>query len=385
VLSEVHFRKYLTVFLLVLTISLTVPTFSILYAEVIIGRENQGVTIYIQAQDENGTPTANAHIKLYILTEEGKKLLSETTTDEYGRAALHITIPRKYIADDPNTKKPIYASINLEITASMQNAFGGQIFPLDPTHMNWPEDNKQITITLKTRTKQHTNIQPTNTCTPYNYYDTREYTEVLRYTTWDNISTNWYYPPGAKIRIQAKIRYYDIDCNPLNWEDYGYTEITLDAGLTQTYYDTGRSVHVLSFEVLYRLDYHEGDPYILGVWDEVYGVDTSTDPRDYSKYSTLWDGALPMYSNYYVTHQGDVRSIPVSGGDSWVFSVGVSFSVGVGVSVGVSLGVSKTSAPQSYLYIIVGVVGGSAYVLTTSPDASFLISYSNWIDPNRPR
>ncbi|MGC9166014.1 MAG: hypothetical protein ACP5GU_09965, partial [Thermoprotei archaeon] len=115
--------------------------------------------------------------------------------------------------------------------------------------------------------------------------DTQVFTEVLRYTTWDNVGAKWYYPPGAKIRIQAQRRYYDMNCNPLNWEDFGYTEITLDNGIGASFYRTGRNLYTLKFEILYRLDYHEGDPLILSIFDTVYAIDTLTDPRNSPEYA----------------------------------------------------------------------------------------------------
>ncbi|MGB9729260.1 MAG: hypothetical protein ACPL1B_05200 [Thermoprotei archaeon] len=77
------------------------------YVGVIVGEKNQGALLTFHTHDENGTPTPGTMIKLYILTEKGKKLLGETMSDETGTAELHIIIPRKYVTNDIRTKKPI--------------------------------------------------------------------------------------------------------------------------------------------------------------------------------------------------------------------------------------------------------------------------------------
>ncbi|MGB9729265.1 MAG: hypothetical protein ACP5GU_02065 [Thermoprotei archaeon] len=41
------------------------------------------------------------------------------------------------------------------------------------------------------------------------------------------------------------------------------------------------------------------------------------------------------------------------------------------------MGVTKVPAPQATLEVYASVIGGDLYVMTTSPDNGFLISYSN--------
>lgn len=351
--------------------------------------EKQDLELIFYARNERGNPMMGVIIDVYMLTDKGKIFLGKTLTNEDGRGSIYISIPRKYVGDDKITKKPIYASVNLKAYAHKDDMVGSKTFPIDPTYMNWPFDIKEITIKLRNIKKSNTanisshDVQPLYNESEYSY----AYTQVLLFTTWNNISASYDYPIGAKIRIESKQCWwrYDQSGNLLNcsvtnaWESDGYTEVTLDSGISSPEL-SGRYIYNLYFEILYT-HYTGGDPYLLGVYEEIYATDTSTDPRAYSRSMSEWDGTLPDGATYYITIQGDTRKLQVTGGDNWVFSVSVSFGVSKeGAGVGVSLGVTKVPAPYATLAVHAGTYYNDYYVVkTVSPDGYFLKSYSNWV------
>ncbi len=392
--SIIRKKQLALIVLLIFFLLFLNTTFASYYAEVIIGRERQGLTLHVYVIDENSTPVSNAQVKLYMLTENGAQTLSTSMSDENGYTRIHVIIPRKYVTDDKETGKPIYASINLMISAAKNNMLGVKVFPVDPTHINWPEDQREITIMLKKSRANNvasevTKIQSESLGCSINEPNEQRYvfTKVLMFTTWNNITAYYNYPAGAKIRIESKkCECFDpygtpLDCSdPNNWISAGYTEITLDRLLTTSKIFTDRYMYTLYFEFLYEKVLFWGDFIILSPYYLLYAADTSTDPRDYSLSSATWDGQLPNSNTYYITHQGDTSGIPISGGDNWVFSVSVGISVSNGgASVGVSLGVSKVPAPQAFLYISAGKWYEGYSVKTVSPDGGFLKAYSGWV------
>lgn len=380
-------KKYLLIILTsTLIITLAIPTYTLLhsiYADYIITKDNQGVTLKIITNDENRKPTIGTHIKLFLLNSDGVKELGESLTGIDGAAVMHIVIPRKHVADDEHGK-PIFASINLAVSAwnSGEKLIGGWTFPLDPTKMSWPEDTHIVKVTLKKINNTRTSIIKPQDYDPeacIAYRETWNMTEVLRFATWDNIKAWYDYPAGAKIEIQSKSRYTYDPCNDLTWVDGGTVHVTLDTGILREDRLSGRYEYSLFFKIYYAT-YGWFVPDFNIYQQFVYAIDTSTDPQDDNMSSRSWDGVLPGYSYYYNTRGGEISGIPVTGGVHWEFSVTISFGVGFPPSlcVGIGLGVGKVPDPRAYLYIK-GELPYYYTVRTVSPTSTFLKSYSNWV------
>jgi len=101
-----------------------------------------------------------------------------------------------------------------------------------------------------------------------------QYTPVLRFSTNYNISAQYEYPIGSKIRIQTKWR--DPSASGI-WYDGGYVEITLDIGKScGDYWFTGPQITEVQFEFEYQHSFIVGSG--PGVIEVVNAVDTSNDP-----------------------------------------------------------------------------------------------------------
>jgi len=169
-----------------------------------------------------------------------------------------------------------------------------------------------------------------------------QYTPVLRFSTSYNISAQYDYPIGSKIRIQTK---WTMPGYPeAGWYDAGYTEITLDYGIGIPDYISGPRITEVQFQFKYQHSYIVGSG--PGVIEAVYAVDTSTDPGDDNILSYSWNGQpISGVANYNMS-QNDLLDIPVTGGSTYIFSVGINIP-----DISISLGVTRAPAPYGTLTI----------------------------------
>jgi len=199
-----------------------------------------------------------------------------------------------------------------------------------------------------------------------------QYTPVLRFSTNYNISAQYDYPIGSKIRVQTK---WTVPGYPeAGWYDAGYAEITLDIGKScGNYWFTGPQITEVQFEFKYQHSYLVGSG--PGVIEVVNAVDTSNDPWGWREVQSNWDGhPMSGIAKYYDVLQNDTRVIPIKGGSTYVFSVYVALP-----KANVSLGVTLPPSPQGTLTIKAGswYPGYRARIVSLG-DNSFLDSRVFW-------
>jgi len=198
-----------------------------------------------------------------------------------------------------------------------------------------------------------------------------QYTPVLRFSTNYNISAQYDYPIGSKIRIQTK---WTMPGYPeAGWYDAGYTEITLDYGIGIPDYISGPRITEVQFQFKYQHSYIVGSG--PGVIEAVYAVDTSTDPGDDRYLSYSWDGQPVSGVVYSDTPQNHGSIYPIKGGSTYVFSVYVALP-----RANISLGVTLPPSPQGTLAIKAGSWYPGYKARTVSlGDGRYLDSRSFWV------
>ena len=319
-------------------------------------------SLEIKLVDEKGNPMQGS-VAIYEITPNGARKI--WSGSGFGTVTALIMVPREVVgvAEVNGKAVEICRSINLDIIAGNKEKrkVGMVGVTIDPTFSS-PLAHESVTLVM--RDAPSIEQEP-----PTGIWYTWEYTTVLSFATWDDISAAYYYPVGAKIDIEKKSRPYGSS----TWGYAGTGTVTLDSGVGSGYYRSGRYNYNLNFEIEYYCYIYE----IEGLYTEVVGpVDTSTDPRSFTESSSSWNGQLPSGDSYYITPAGKIRDIPVTGGYDYAFTVTVSFSYPPpGISVSLSL--TKESVPAASLYITSPASHGG-YVKTVGLKG-FQISYSNWV------
>jgi len=198
-----------------------------------------------------------------------------------------------------------------------------------------------------------------------------QYTPVLRFSTNYNTSVQYDYPIGSKIRIQTK---WTVPGYPgVGWYDAGYAEITIDAGVTSPWHNSGPQITEAQFEFKYQHSYLVGSG--PGVIEAVYAVDTSNDPRGWKEVQYSWDGQPVSGVVYTDTLQNHESICPIKGGSTYVFSMGISLP-----RANISLGVTLPPFPQGTLTIKAGSWYPGYMARTVSlGDGSYQDSRSFWV------
>ena len=350
--------------LLLLVFLSSMPSIAFIAGETVLSRYLVK-EINVIVRDEDGRPLSAARAYLYLIDDRGFKLVSETYTNSYGVAHFIVALPLKNYDVEPS------ASINLKIVAVKDNALAVYFFPVDPSNELLGPKNIEITAhSIDNRLGGGSSYAPS---WEYVYNETYKLTPVLRFATYYGISARYEYPSGSKIRVQAKCRWPPQSSYP--WYDCGYTEVTVDAGVGLIRPITGPKLYTLYFDIKYRYSMIS-----LGAiaYEEVYAVDTSTDPRRTSSSIGYWDGHPITGSAYYDVPPGESRTINVTGGYNWDFSVSASFSYPWSVTV--SLSVDKNPAPRGKLvYEVTGSYGSYARIVSLG-DGDFLDTRAYWHD-----
>jgi len=196
-----------------------------------------------------------------------------------------------------------------------------------------------------------------------------QYTPVLRFSTNYNISVQYYYPLGTKIRIQTKWRdpsFSDI------WFDGGYVEMTVDGDMmTSSWRNGGPQITEVQFEFKYQHSYVIGrDSYI----EVVNAVSIFREPRGLDEVQYSWDGQPVSGVAYIDLLQNDTLDILVTGGSTYVFSVGINLP-----NVSISLGVTKAPDPYVILKIKADTwYPGAVAKIVSLGDGSFLDTRAFW-------
>ncbi len=404
-------KKLVILFGIALLVILAVSFLPTVYAWW-VGPERQGITLRIRLIDSNGEAVPYALVRVFLLTDHGPVLLASSGTYRCGEAALHVFVPRvgngfmlvpvrvdnSGGAGKPtytlitDFRKPIYASINLEIFAvdlSPKGKMAGvKVFSMDPTYMKWPEDSISITVKMRKilipvnslginedkvlwRPRK---IKPSIT-SDVSWW---QYTPILKYGTWDGIKEWFVFNTGSKIEIESKDRVCVMDCEP--WRSAGSTQVTVDSYLKGKPI-SGELVRTLYVKIKY-VDYTYCDTF-FGICEEtIYAADTDTDFPSYKYLDQSWNGHLPSSPYVYYTYPGDTRGIKILGGYHWDLSVTVGVNIGEEPSVTLGITFVKVPNPVSYLYIE-GEEGYGNRIKTVSihgtGEGSYVVTYSNWV------
>ncbi len=372
----------------------------------------QGVTLHVKLIDDEGRVVPYALVRVFLLTDNGPVLLASSGTYRCGEAVLHVFVPRvgdgfmlvpQRVADSwgdkptytliEDTRKPIYASVNLEVFAvglsPEGKMVGVRVFSLDPTYMKWPEDSASITVKMW-RVPSLNTLNSNGSETPLvrgkmesgsgitSEVSWWQYTPILKYGAWDGIKEWYNIRIGSKVEIESKTRACVMYCEP--WRSAGSTQVTIDRGLTGGYL-TGELVRTLYAEFKY-VDFTYCDTF-AGICEEtVYAADTGMDFPKYEYLDESWDGHLPSSPYVYYTDVGETGRIAILGGYHWDLSVTVGVNVGGEPSVTLGVTFVKVSNPTSFLYIK-GEEGYGNTIKTASVHGpgkgSYVVTYSNWV------
>jgi len=318
------------------------------------------VTLEIKLVDEKGN-LVQGSVAIYEITPDGARKIWAGSGPGMVTAVISVPMKEVGVAEIEGKVVKVYKSINLDIVAGNKELrkVGIVSVVIDPT-FSGSATYKSVTIVMR----DAPSVEQTP---PTGVWYTWQYTTVLSFATWDSINASYSYPAGAKIVIEKVSRPYGSS----TWGYAGDGEVTLDRGIESPWL-SGRYNYILKFEIKYYYAIYE----VEGLYTECMGpVDTSTDPINYTRSTSSWNGQLPSGGSYYLTPAGDTTHIPVTKGSTYSFYVAVTFSYPRVVSA--VLGVTKKDVPQVYLHITSSASHGG-YVKTVSSDG-FLTSYSNWV------
>ncbi|PNV81563.1 MAG: hypothetical protein C0179_02020, partial [Fervidicoccus sp.] len=263
--------------------------------------------IYVVPEDENGRVLRGAHVYLYAMLGGKWVLLGERSTGALGIASFRPSFPLdlKAIADFDGRRLNVYGSINLMAIVQGKDYIGLYTIPLDPTF----ELGSPKIIEVKAYPISSENLLQQSHGYSYERVlnEWYQYTPVLRYSTYHNISAEWVYPVGSKVRVQTLWAYPP---GSSVWRDGGYVEITMDCTTSTWLPDTGPYIWTLEFYFKYRHSIEYGSLNI----EYLYAVDTSDDPKSERIIKEDWLGT-PVSGQYYRdVWQGDSEKFNVTGG-----------------------------------------------------------------------
>jgi len=332
--------------------------------------------IYIKAEGDDGSPLPNAKVYLYMMTENGWKLIGTRYSNSAGVASFIPGLPAdlKRIVQTERGAEYVYSSVNLMAVVEKDSYIGLYTFAVDPGKDS--NTQKMVSVVAHSIPKSSSaseqlirNYPPSPDYTLV--LDERyQYTPVLRFSTNYNISAQYQYPAGCKIRVQTK---YRSPYTPSGyWYDGGYVEITVDSPIWSSWFNGSPQIIELQFEIKYQHSYVIGRDIYMEV---ITAVDTSDDPRSYNRVQYSWDGQPVSGVVYRDVLQNDFRGINVTGGSTYIFSVGVNFP-----DVSISLGVTKAPAPEAILIIGAGswYPGYKARIVSLG-DSSYLDTRVFWV------
>ena len=346
----------------------------------------QYVGVEVQTVEKNGVPAGFVSVVVFELADGGPRLIDEGRTDAMGFCRFNVKVLKKLVAELEDGTK-IYAPINLWVIAAREDGLLGTLTqPLDISAMRSPSDTVRLKVTVRrvelSASAEAKTSSACNLPVPY-FEESWAWTNVLQFSTWDNISAKYYYPIGTQIMVQSKERYWSATtCNYLTgWSDAGVTFVTLDVGVRRAEWLRGRTVYTLRFYFKYY--FVRTYTNIPGtVVEKIYAVDTYPDPVDGDLVFQSWNGQLPGWSYAVTFPQNEERIFDITGGvaPSYTFSVGVSVTfTGVGVSVG--LGVGKAPTPRGTLTVWAGTWLPGYKVRIESNDGTFVVTRCNWVSP----
>jgi len=331
--------------------------------------------IYIKAVSDDGSPLSNAEVYLYMMTENGWKLVGTRYSNSAGVASFIPGLPAdlESIIQTERGVEYIYRSVNLMAVVEKGSYVGLYTFAVDPGKDS--NTQKMVAVVAHSIPKNSSLTEqlirnypapsPDDVIVLDQWYN---FTPVLRFSTNYNISAQYNYPAGCKIRVQTKYR----SPATAGWTDGGYVEITVDKDIMSSWLNGGPQIIELQFEIEYQHSYIVGS----GPWavEVVNAVDTSNDPRNYNRVQYSWDGQPVSSATYSYVLQGDYVGLHVTGGDTYIFSVGIN------IPPGISLGVTKAPDPYGTLTIHAGswYPGYKAMVVSLG-DGSYLDTRAFWV------
>jgi len=341
--------------------------------------------IYIKAVGDDGSPLPNAKVYLYMMTENGWKLVGTRYSNSAGVASFTPGLPVYYftIFNPPSSVEYIYRSVNLMAVVEKGSYVGLYTFAVDPGKDS--NTQKMVSVVAHSIPKNSTLTEqlirnypapsPDATIVLNQWYQN---TPVLRFSTNYNISAVCYYPMGSKIRIQTKWR--DPSSPSGIWYDGGYVEITLEKGVESPWFNGGPQIIEVQFGFKYQDSYVTGSGSYIEV---VNAVDTSNDPYLFKYLFYSWDGQPVSGVVDSIMDQNSTLYIPVSGGSTYIFSVQISLNANIippSFGASISLGVTKVPDPKGTLTIKTGFwYPGAMAKIASLGDSSYLDTRAFWL------
>jgi len=337
--------------------------------------KTNSVIIFINAVNNKGNNIDNIYIQLYELTGSGAKLVSHK----------YISQNNNWIAiAKPNKVKNFHIIVSKLF--GNEALIGSKTFSITPSVKN----EIQINVNLKRLNYNIRDIQSISVNNGQLIGSTDEYATVLEFFVQDNIKVYWNYPIDTKFALQRKARFWiwndeTGEYEPTQWEDAGYTIVSLDRGI-------GSSNPLTKKHCIIKMKFHYVDiifaTQLPGIYEEiVYAIDTETDGYYYQRILEPWNGGAPSsYRNTAITYQGDHRTFRISKAYSYLWNNTISMDVSYPWSNGpinifVPLRVNKASTSYATLIIHVPNIGGNSYVKSYDIKGGWLKSYHIWINP----
>jgi hypothetical protein len=346
----------------------------------------QLVEVEVEVVDESGAPAGPAHVAAFELADGGPKLLAEGRASLSGVFKFGAKVPRRLIAELENGTR-VYAPLNLWIIAWREdNLLATLTQPIDITTMKHPLDTIKLRVQARriaqTATKESA-ATASDCYLPAPYLEEAwAWTTVLQFSTWDNISAKYYYPPGSQVYVEGKERVWLVsECRyTSDWYRGGGSIVVLEAGRESDWLQ-GRKI--FSLQLYFKYYFYRYTPPHQSTFqvEKIYAVDTNNDPWGSRRVESDWNGQLPGWSTWQYVSQGETGIFDITGSaPSLSFSVGASVSFKI-VGVSVSVGTSRASPPNGALYVRAGSWLPGYMVKVEATDTSYVNTRSNWSRP----
>jgi hypothetical protein len=332
----------------------------------------------VHASTAQGVSVASANITLWAQGLTSTPIES-AVTNSLGDSEFRVAVPQTIVghAEENGTSTPVYGEADYLVQVDSMAGVGFYGFSVNSAGGHSMVENVNVIVAPLTHNDAVVPAQ-SGPCTTGDYY-TWKYTPIVSFSIQSGVEAGYNFPSGAKIAEPnlVSIGSPGGGCPPDTWTQEGTDSVTLGVGIQNNVNLAGSKNYTINLDIEY-INQVELDPTLGYYWMNSWAYSTN---NDYTRTSSSFSpSSYPIVSGcengqYTCTDiaSGDQRSIPVTGGSNFVFSIDVGFSYPTGVTAGFSI--STTPAAQSTVTISNPQSNG-VYAWIYDAESNYLNSYA---------